>query len=100
MEYRTEEDSLGQVKVSKDKYWGAQTERSLHNFAIGHKVMPIEVIRAYGYIKKAAALVNTVEGNLPKEKCKLIISACDEILDGKLDDQFPLKIFRHSAYPG
>lgn len=94
MDYRTEEDSLGQVKVSKDKYWGAQTERSLHNFAIGHKIMPIEVIRAYVYIKKAAALVNSAEGNLPKEKCDLIVSACDEILNHKLDGQFPLKIFQ------
>lgn len=94
MDYRIEVDSLGEVKVSKDKYWGAQTQRSLENFPIGHEKMPLEVIFAYGYVKKACAMVNCDLGHLNERKKELILKACDEILDRKLDDQFPLKIFQ------
>jgi fumarate hydratase class II len=94
MSHRKEEDSLGEVLVPKDKYWGAQTQRSLENFAIGTKTMPIEVVYAYAYLKKASAIVNTNLGHLEEEKKKLISSVCEEILEGKLDDQFPLKVFQ------
>ena len=95
MEYRTEKDTLGEVKVPKEKLWGAQTERSRQNFKIGPVAsMPIEIIRSYAIIKKCAALANFDCGVIPENKMKLIVSACDEIIAGKHNDQFPLVIWQ------
>jgi fumarate hydratase class II len=96
MEYRIEKDTMGQVNVPADKYWGAQTQRSTENFKIAQDInrMPKEIIRAFAYLKKAAAITNFELGVLPKEKCELIGKACDEILEGKLDDQFPLVVWQ------
>ena len=94
MKYRTEKDTMGEVRVDADKYWGAQTQRSLGNFRIGDQKMPVEVIRAFAYIKKAAAWVNYESAILPKEKMELISRVCDEILEGKLDEHFPLSVWQ------
>ncbi|MCS7017702.1 MAG: class II fumarate hydratase [Cytophagales bacterium] len=95
MNYRIERDTMGEVQVPADKYWGAQTERSRNNFRIGPEgTMPREIIYAFAYLKKAAALANYELGVLSKEKCELIGQVCDEILAGKLDDQFPLVIWQ------
>jgi len=95
MEYRIEKDTMGNVEVPADKYWGAQTQRSKNNFKIGESgSMPLEIIRAFGYLKKAAAMANNELGVLPDEKLNLIAKACDEILEGKLDDNFPLVIWQ------
>lgn len=95
MNYRVEKDTMGEVKVPADKYWGAQTERSRNNFKIGPEgSMPKEVIHAFAYLKKAAALTNQDLGVLDATKAKLIGQVCDEILEGKLDDQFPLVIWQ------
>ncbi len=94
MKYRKEKDSIGIVKVPADKYWAAQTQRSKENFKIGGQQMPIEVVRAFGILKKAAANTNAALGVLPKTKAKLIGKVCDEILAGKLDDQFPLVVWQ------
>ncbi len=94
MKIRIEKDTMGQVEVPADKYWGAQTQRSKDNFKIGKGTMPIEIIQAFAILKKAAALSNTELGVLPKEKSELIASVCDEILEGKLDDQFPLVVWQ------
>jgi len=95
MEYRIEKDTMGEVKVPADKIWGAQTERSRNNFKIGAPAsMPKEVIYGFAYLKKAAAYANCELGVLPQEKRDLIAKVCDEILEGKLDDQFPLVIWQ------
>ncbi|MFA5620476.1 MAG: class II fumarate hydratase [Weeksellaceae bacterium] len=95
MEYRIEKDTMGEIKVPADKYWGAQTERSHENFKIGPVgSMPKEIINAFAYLKKAAAHANAELGVLPIEKRDLIAKVCDEILAGKLDDQFPLVIWQ------
>ena len=96
MSFRLEHDTMGAVEVPAEKYWGAQTQRSLQNFAIGgdSMKMPIEIIRAFAVLKKAAALTNTSLGVLDKEKAELISQVCEEILSGDLDDQFPLKIWQ------
>lgn len=95
MEYRIEKDTMGEVKVPADKYWGAQTERSRNNFKIGPAAsMPKEIIYAFAYLKKAAAYTNADLGVLPAEKRDLIAAVCDEIIAGKLDDQFPLVIWQ------
>lgn len=94
MDIRIEKDSMGPVEVPADKYWGAQTQRSINNFKIGNRKMPKEIIVAFAYLKKAAALTNLDLGVLPEEKAKLIGEVCDEIIAGKLDDQFPLVIFQ------
>ena len=95
MEYRIEMDTLGEVKVPADKYWGPQTQRSHINFPIGPEAsMPIEIIHAFGYLKKAAAITNFNLGVLSEEKKDLISKACDEIIAGKLDDQFPLVVWQ------
>ena len=95
MEYRLEHDTMGEVKVPADKYWGAQTERSRNNFKIGPEAsMPIEIIHAFAYLKKAAAMTNTDLGVLTADKRDLIAKACDEILTGTLDNQFPLVIWQ------
>jgi fumarate hydratase, class II len=91
---RTETDSMGAIEVPADRYWGAQTERSLHHFNIGDDRMPREMIRALGILKKAAAHVNQELGKLPPEKAKLIIQACDEVIEGKLDSDFPLRVWQ------
>jgi fumarate hydratase class II len=91
---RIETDSIGEIEVPADKYWGAQTERSLLHFNIGNDVMPREMIRAFGILKKAAALVNQDLGKLAPEKAKLIVQACDEVIDGKLDEHFPLRVWQ------
>jgi len=85
---------MGQIEVPADKYWGAQTQRSLLHFNIGYDVMPREMIRALGLLKKACALVNQDLGKLPTEKTKLIVQACDEVIAGKLDAHFPLRVWQ------
>jgi len=95
MKTRTEKDTMGTIEVPADKYWGAQTQRSLENFKIGEPAsMPKEIIWAFAILKKAAALTNFELGVLNKEKCDLIVEVCDEILCGKLDDQFPLVVWQ------
>ncbi len=95
MTYRVEHDTMGEVKVPADKYWGAQTERSRNNFKIGPEAsMPKEIIDAFAYLKKAAAYTNTDSGILPQEKRDLIAKVCDEILEGKLSSEFPLVIWQ------
>src|SRR6202167_1188086 len=91
---RVESDSMGTIEVANDRYWGAQTERSLLHFAIGFDRMPRAVIRAFGILKKAAAEVNRDLGKLPADKARLIALAADEVIAGKLDDQFPLRIWQ------
>jgi len=91
---RVEFDSMGEVRVPADRYWGAQTARSLKHFAIGEDRMPIELCRAYGYLKKAAAIVNARDGLLPQDKCEAIVAACDELVAGELDDHFPLLVWQ------
>ena len=91
---RIESDSMGQIEVPSNVYWGAQTQRSLLHFDIGRDVMPPELIRAFGILKKACALVNQDLGKLPAEKAKLIVQAADEVIAGKLNDQFPLRIWQ------
>lgn len=94
MEYRIETDSMGEIKVPADKYYGAQTARSLQNFKIGGEKFPPEFIRALAIVKKAAALANNELGLLSKEKADLIVKAADEIIEGKLNDHFPLVIWQ------
>lgn len=94
MEYRIETDTMGEVKVPSNKYYGAQTARSLMNFKIGGETFPREIIRALGVLKKAAALANTELGMLPKEKSELIVKAADEVIEGKLDEHFPLVVWQ------
>lgn len=94
MKYRKEKDSIGYIDVPADKYWAAQTQRSSQNFKIGGQKMPKEVIQAFAILKKAAAKTNAELGVLPKKKAALIGKVCDEILKGKLDDQFPLVVWQ------
>ncbi|GAA3954867.1 class II fumarate hydratase [Gordonia caeni] len=91
---REEFDSLGKVQVPADRYWGAQTQRSLEHFNIGDDRMPKEVYHAYGYVKKAAAIVNAKAGRLPEWKGKLIEQVCDEVIGGELDEDFPLYVWQ------
>jgi fumarate hydratase class II len=91
---RTESDSFGPIEVPADRYWGAQTQRSLHHFAIGDEVMPREVIHAFGVLKKAAALVNLTLGLLPEGKALMIVRVADEISAGTLDSHFPLRVWQ------
>ena len=91
---RREFDSLGDVEVPANRYWGAQTQRSLEHFNIGHDRMPKEVYHAYGYVKKAAAIVNTRAGRLPRWKGELIQRVCDEVISGALDEEFPLYVWQ------
>ena len=91
---RVESDSMGEVEVRADRYWGAQTERSLHHFDIGFDVMPREMVRALGVLKKAAALVNEELGKLAPDKARLIERAADEVIEGKLDEHFPLRVWQ------
>lgn len=96
MDYRIEKDTLGEVKVPSDAYYGAQTQRSIDNFKIAEDInrIPKEVIHAFAFLKKAAAITNKGAGVLPAEKCDLISKVCDEILDGKLDNSFPLVVWQ------
>ncbi len=94
LEMRVETDSMGQIEVPADKYWGAQTERSLIHFNIGDDRMPREMIRALGILKKAAAHVNRDLEKLPADKSELIARACDEVIEGKLDEHFPLRVWQ------
>src|SRR3954465_4422744 len=91
---RVESDSMGEIAVPSTVYWGAQTQRSLHHFDIGIDTMPPELIWAFGILKKAAALVNQDLGKLAADKAKLIVQAADEVIAGKLSDQFPLRIWQ------
>ena len=93
---RAESDTMGKIDVPADRYWGAQTERSLHHFAIGgeRERFPRELIRAFGILKKAAAIVNRDRGALPAEKAKAIIQAAEEVIEGKLDEHFPLVVWQ------
>jgi fumarate hydratase class II len=95
MNNRIEKDTMGEIEVPADKYWGAQTQRSLINFPIGPAAsMPLEIIHSFGYLKKAAAIVNNKLGLLSKDKMNIISRVCDEIISGQLDDQFPLVIWQ------
>jgi len=95
MNYRIEKDTMGDVQVPSEKYWGAQTQRSINNFKIGgESSMPLEIIYGFAYLKKAAAHTNCKLGILSEEKRDLISKVCDEILEGKHDDQFPLVIWQ------
>jgi fumarate hydratase class II len=94
MKTRTETDSMGAIEVPTDRYYGAQTARSLIHFNIGEDLMPREIVRAMGILKKAAALVNRDLGKLSEEKCKLIVQAADEVIAGKLDAHFPLRVWQ------
>src|SRR5262249_50107605 len=91
---RMEADSMGSIAVPAEHYWGAQTQRSLIHFSIGDDHMPKAVYHAYGYVKKAAARVNAAAGKLPKDKADLIERACDEVIAGKLDGEFPLYVWQ------
>src|ERR1700680_3226437 len=91
---RIESDSMGQIEVPAHVYWGAQTQRSLLHFNIGRDIMPPELIRAFGILKKACALVNQDLAKLSADKAKLIVQAADEVIAGKLNDQFPLRIWQ------
>ena len=93
MEYRVEHDSMGEVNVPTDRYWGAQTQRSFENFKIGIEKIPMEVIRAFAILKKSAAIANNRLGKLDDRRMELIAKACDEILEGKLDSHFPLAVW-------
>ncbi|MEM0996828.1 MAG: class II fumarate hydratase [Bacteroidota bacterium] len=94
MQYREEKDTMGPVQVPADRYWGAQTQRSLTNFKIGGQRMPIEVIHAFAVLKKAAALTNAALGELPQDKAEVIAQVCDEVAAGKLDGHFPLVVWQ------
>lgn len=94
MDYRIERDTMGEVRVMADRYWGAQTQRSFENFKIGIEKMPLEVVRAFALLKKGAALANCQLGNLDAKKAEAIVSVCDEIAAGKLDEHFPLVVWQ------
>ena len=94
MEYRTEHDSMGEMQVPSDAYWAAQTQRSYENFRIGTEKMPMEIIRAFAVLKKAAAMANARLGRLDEERRDLIAQVCDEILEGRLDRHFPLAVWQ------
>ncbi|WP_213421145.1 class II fumarate hydratase [Bhargavaea massiliensis] len=94
MEYRIERDTIGEIQVPADKLWGAQTQRSKQNFKIGWEKMPMEVVRAFAHLKKAAAITSNELGNLSDAKAKAIAAAADEVIEGKLDDNFPLVVWQ------
>ena len=93
-QFRIEHDSMGEVQVPADKYWGAQTQRSYQNFKIGIEKIPMEIIRAFAILKKAAAIANSRLGKLDEERLSIISQVCDEILAGKLDEHFPLAVWQ------
>ena len=94
MQYRTEKDSMGEMKVPADKYWAAQTQRSYQNFKIGTERMPQEIVHAFGILKRSAALANNKLGRLSDEKCEYIVKACDEVISGELSEHFPLVVWQ------
>ncbi|BDY13711.1 class II fumarate hydratase [Hydrogenimonas cancrithermarum] len=94
MKFRIEKDTMGEVRVPDDRYWGAQTQRSLENFPVGRETMPLEIIHAYGFLKKACAEVNHELDTLDEKKADAIAKACDELIAGVLDDHFPLKVWQ------
>jgi fumarate hydratase class II len=94
MEYRTEKDTMGEIRVPADRLWGAQTQRSLEHFKIGWEKMPVEIIRSFGVLKKAAALANAELGVLDADKAAAIAAVCDEIIEGRLHDEFPLSVWQ------
>jgi len=94
MEYRTESDSMGEIRVPADRYWAAQTQRSLQNFKIGTEKMPPEIIGAFGLLKKAAAIANHKIGRMDREMLEVISAACDEVIAGALDSHFPLAVWQ------
>ena len=94
MEYRIEHDSMGEMKVPADCYWGAQTQRSYQNFRIGTEKMPPEIIHAFAVLKRAAAMANCRLGKLDEKRCGLIAEVCTEIADGKLSGEFPLAVWQ------
>ena len=94
MQYRIEHDSMGEVQVPADKYWGAQTQRSYGNFKIGNEKIPAEVITAFSYLKEAAAIANFRLGKMDEKKKNLISQVCEEIREGKLEGNFPLAVWQ------
>ncbi len=94
MSYRIEKDTMGEINVPNDKYWGAQTQRSVENFPVGEEKMPKEVLMGFAYLKKACAIVNYKLQRLDKIKANAISKACDEVIKGKLDDNFPLVVWQ------
>ncbi|MBR2903829.1 MAG: class II fumarate hydratase, partial [Clostridia bacterium] len=94
MEYRIEKDTMGEMQVPADRYWAAQTQRSKQNFPIGDEVMPREITKAFGYLKKAAAIANYNLGKLSEEKKNAICAACDEVISGALNSHFPLVVWQ------
>ena len=94
MNTRVEHDSMGEIEVPADRYWGAQTQRSYQNFKISEEKMPFAVISAFAHLKMAAAKVNLKNGTLNEEKAEMILRVCDEILTGKLDEHFPLSVWQ------
>ena len=94
MEYRKERDSMGEISVPSDRYWGAQTQRSLQNFLIGEEKMPLPILHAFALVKKACALTNRSLGLLDERRASLVVTVCDEILDGKLNGHFPLVVWQ------
>ncbi|MFP4372394.1 MAG: lyase family protein, partial [Halanaerobium sp.] len=94
MDYRIEEDSLGEVEVPADKLYGAQTARAVENFPIGEEKMPLEIIRAFGIVKKAAVLANHEQGLIKREKRDYILRAAEELIAGELDQQFPISLWQ------
>lgn len=94
MNYRIEKDTFGEIKVPADKFWGAQTQRSKENFKIGSEKMPICIVKAFAILKRSTAIANNRLGNLDSEKTKVITAVCDEILEGKYDDNFPLVVWQ------
>src|SRR5579864_1940902 len=93
MEMRKESDAMGEIEVPADKLWGAQTQRAIEHFSIGKDLMPREMIGAFAILKKASARANNSAGLLDRERCDLIVRACDEILGGRYDDMFPLHVW-------
>src|SRR4030095_3601280 len=91
---RTETDTMGAIEVPADRYWGAQTQRSLEYFKIGGERFPREFIRALGLVKKACAIVNRARGLLPLDMARAVIAAADEVIDGRLDEDFPLVVWQ------
>ncbi|MCC2928385.1 MULTISPECIES: class II fumarate hydratase [Bacillus] len=94
MNYRIEKDTFGEIKVPADKFWGAQTQRSKENFKIGSEKMPIRIVKAFAILKRSTAIANNRLGNLDSEKTEVITAVCDEILEGKYDDNFPLVVWQ------
>ncbi len=94
METRIEKDTMGEIPVPLDCLWGAQTQRSLENFKIGEEIMPLGIIQAFGYLKKASAMTNASLGLLSREKERLICRVCDGIIQGKFNEQFPLRVWQ------